>query len=86
MLERAPPVSESVIYILGSHSSIKQGGEQMKRETKNKLLEAWKYCDENNKSSEFMLEYMQSAAGVNLDCVLNFIMKTAAKQIREENQ
>ena len=30
----------------------------MKAETKRKLLEAWQYCDNEDKSTEFMLEYM----------------------------
>lgn len=45
----------------------------MEIETRNKLLQAWQYCVENNKSTEFMLEYMQDFAGVDLDCVINFI-------------
>jgi hypothetical protein len=47
----------------------------MKKITKDKLLEAWQYCDDNDKSTEFMLEYMQDFAGVDLDCVLNFLEK-----------
>ena len=48
----------------------------MKAETKRKLFEAWQYCDDEDKSTEFMLEYMQDFAGVDLDCVMNFIHKT----------
>lgn len=48
----------------------------MKKETKLKLLEAWQQCDEQDKSTEYMLEYMQDYAGVDLDCVINFIAKT----------
>lgn len=48
----------------------------MKIETKNKLLAAWQYCDDNDKSTEFMLQYMQDMAKVDLDCVINFIEKT----------
>lgn len=47
----------------------------MKTITKNNLLEAWQYCDDNDKSTEFMLEYMQDMANVDLDCVINFIRK-----------
>ena len=47
----------------------------MKTKTKQKLIEAKEYCDENDKSTEFMLQYMQDFAGVDLDCVLNFLMK-----------
>lgn len=45
----------------------------MKAETRNKLFEAWAYCDEEDKSTEFMIQYMQDIAEVDLDCVLNFI-------------
>ena len=51
----------------------------MQVEIKMKLLEAWKYCDDNDKSTEFMLEYMQDFAGVDLGCVMNFIVKTTNK-------
>ena len=30
----------------------------MKAETKNKLFEAWAWCDMEDKSTEFMLSYM----------------------------
>jgi hypothetical protein len=52
----------------------------MKTETKNKLLAAWQYCDDNDKSTEFMLEYMQDVANVDLDCVINFIQKTTDEE------
>jgi hypothetical protein len=45
----------------------------MKQKTKILLKEAQEYCDENDKSTEFMLEYMKSYAGVDLDCVLNYL-------------
>jgi lipopolysaccharide biosynthesis regulator YciM len=45
----------------------------MKDTTKQKLLEAYQYCNDNDKSTEFMLEYMQDFANVDLDCVLNFL-------------
>lgn len=47
----------------------------MKDTTKEKLYEAWAYCDENDKSTEYMLQLMQLKAGVDLDCVMNFIDK-----------
>jgi len=52
----------------------------MKAETKRKLFEAWQYCDDEDKSTEFMLEYMQDFAGVDLDCVINFIQKTTSEE------
>ena len=47
----------------------------MKAITKQLLLDAKKYCDDNNKSTEFMLQYMQDAAKVDLDCVISFLSK-----------
>ena len=41
--------------------------------TKERLKEAQQYCDDNDKSTEFMLEYMQDYADVNLDCVIKFL-------------
>ena len=52
----------------------------MKAETKRKLLEAWQYCDDEDKSTEFMLQYMQDYAGVDLDCVINFLQKTTVEE------
>ena len=48
----------------------------MKAITKAKLFEAWQYGDDGDKSTEFMLQYMQDYAGVDLDCVINFLEKT----------
>lgn len=52
-------------------------------EIKNKLLAAWQYCDENDKSTEFMLEYMQDEANVDLDYIIDFIQKTTDKDRQE---
>lgn len=45
----------------------------MTKQTKDLLTEAYNYCDENDKSTEFMLQYMQDFANVDLDTVLDFI-------------
>ena len=45
----------------------------MKAKTKELLKEAQQYCDDNDKSTEFMLQYMQDFAKVDLDCVLNYL-------------
>jgi hypothetical protein len=45
----------------------------MKEKTKIKLKEAKEYCNRENKSTEFMLKYMQDYANVNLDCVLHYL-------------
>ena len=47
----------------------------MKESTKRKLAEAQAYCDDSDKSTEFMLEYMQDFADVNLDCVMAYLKK-----------
>ena len=52
----------------------------MKPKTKFLLLTAWQYCDEEDKSTEFMLQYMQDFAGVDLDCVVSFLEKTTDKE------
>ena len=49
----------------------------MTEETKIKLLLAWEYCDDEDKSTEFMLQYMQDCAEVDLDTVLEFIQNTS---------
>ena len=43
------------------------------------LKEAQQYCDDEDKSTEFMLEYMQSVAGVDLDTVLEFLESQSDK-------
>ena len=52
----------------------------MKRHTKMLLNQAWDYCDEHNKSTEFMIQYMQDYAGVDYDTVIDFITKDDLKQ------
>ena len=45
-------------------------------EDKIKLLnEAQIYCDENDKSTEFMIEYMQDFADVDFDTVIEYLTK-----------
>ncbi len=43
--------------------------------TKELLKTAQEYCDDNDKSTEFILQYMQDVAGVDLNCVLNYLGK-----------
>ena len=52
----------------------------MKLETKRRLLEAWHYCDIEDKSTDFMIEYMMDVGNVGYDCVLNFIEKTTLQE------
>lgn len=52
-----------------------------------KLFRAWAYCDYVDKSTEFMLEYMQDTAEVDLDTVLQFLEEQSPnrKQWYDEN-
>lgn len=52
----------------------------MKESTRQKLTEAMNYCDDNGKSTEFMIQYMQDYAGVDHDCVMNFLYKESLKE------
>lgn len=47
----------------------------MKEVTKLKLQEAQKYCDDEDKSTAFMIEYMKDYAKVDYDCVMNYLTK-----------
>lgn len=48
----------------------------MQKATRQMLLDAWDYCNQEDKSTEFMIQYMQDVANVDHDCVINFITKT----------
>ncbi len=56
----------------------------MKESTKLKLAEAQKYCDDNDKSTEFMLQYMQDFANVSHDCVISYLIKFGG--FKEKNE
>lgn len=55
----------------------------MKESTKRKLAEAQSFCDDNDKSTEFMIEYMKDYAGVNHECVITYL-KTYTKESNNE--
>lgn len=58
----------------------------MKPQTKQRLTEAFQYCIDNDKSTEFMLQYMQDTANVSLDCVTSFIIKLhESAKVGEQN-
>ena len=46
----------------------------MTEKIKNLLFEAWAYCDEEDKSTEFMLQYMANVSGIEYDDVVDFII------------
>lgn len=52
----------------------------MKQETKDKLKIAMDICDTEDRSTEYMIQFMQDFAGVSFDCVISFL----EKQAREE--
>lgn len=61
----------------------------MKASTRAKLAEAEAYCNENDKSTAFMIQYMQDYAGVSFDCVMAYLRRKSqeidpkvAKKIR----
>ena len=45
----------------------------MKQNKEELLKEAQQYCDDNDKSTEFMIQYMQDVAGATLDEVMKFL-------------
>ena len=45
----------------------------MKQSTKEKLAIAQQYCDDNDKSTPYMIQYMQDFAGVDFDCVMKYL-------------
>lgn len=54
----------------------------MKQKTIELLKMAQDYCDDNDKSTEFMLAYMQDVAGVDLDTVLIFLEKQSIEETK----
>lgn len=47
----------------------------MKLKTEERIKEAIQYCNENDKSTEFMIEYIKDYANVNHECVMNYLYK-----------
>ena len=45
----------------------------MKQKTKNKLYAAWAWCDHNDKSTEFMLQFISDESGIEYDKAVDFI-------------
>lgn len=45
----------------------------MKKETKKKLLDAMKWCEKEDKSTEFTIAFMMDAAKVSHECVIRFL-------------
>ena len=47
----------------------------MTDKTKNKLMAAWAWCDEEDKSTEFMLQFMADEGGVEYMRVVDFLQE-----------
>ena len=45
----------------------------MKNKTRQLLEIAQQFCDENDKSTEFMIQYMQDVCKVSHDTVINYL-------------
>lgn len=43
-------------------------------ETNEILKQAKEYCDKNDKSTEFMLQYMQDVSNISLDEVIDYLI------------
>jgi hypothetical protein len=52
----------------------------MKASTKEKLFQAWAWCDEEDKSTEFMFQFMADSAGVSYDTAVTFVCDTTEEE------
>lgn len=48
----------------------------MDNTTRDKLFEAWAWCDEEDRSTFFMFNYMADHAGVTYEEAVDFVMET----------
>ena len=48
---------------------------KIKESTYNKLMTAYEFCEQYEKSTEFMLQYLQDFANVSLDTVIDFLTR-----------
>lgn len=54
----------------------------MKHITKLKLAAIHQLCDTKDKSTEFMMQFMQDTCNVDHDCVLNYLMLPQKEKVR----
>lgn len=59
---------------------------EINREQKKLLEYAQNYCDEHDKSTGFMLQFMEDTAGVDLDTVLRFLEEQIDNGKEESNK
>jgi hypothetical protein len=56
----------------------------MTNEQKEAILGAWSYCDEEDKSTEYMFQYMSGVSGVHYDNVVDYICSDESTKDRQE--
>lgn len=56
----------------------------MTAEQKQIILRGWDYCDVQDKSTEFMLQYLSDTSGVDYDEVVEYICSEQADKDRKE--
>ena len=56
----------------------------MKKGQKQAILESWAYCDEYDKSTEFMLAYMSDVSGVDYDTVVDYVCSDESSRDRDK--
>lgn len=56
----------------------------MTKEQKELILAAWDYCDNLDKSTEFMFSYMADVAKVPLEKVIDYVYSDASDSDREQ--
>ncbi len=52
----------------------------MNQQIRHKLFWALAYCDEHDKSTEFMIQFMQDVAEVDFDVVIEFLENATNKE------
>lgn len=55
----------------------------MNEKTKELLFTAWAFCDQEDKSTEFMLQYMADVANVEYDEAVDFVVNTTEQERSE---
>lgn len=49
----------------------------MKESTREKLRQAEHICNQEDRSTEYMIQFMQDYAGVDFDCVMKYLRETS---------
>lgn len=51
---------------------------------KESILDAWDWCDDRDKSTNFMLQYMMDVSGLSYDEVVDYVVSDRAEKDRAE--